>query len=652
MPGSARPCGPFPCVRPGYGDAAAIGHRIVRPYDWRYERLPALIRAYYGDQPAEAASPYRDGPAGVTTREAYEAAIGRLFASLGRPAPTLPAADGIAGGWDGVCARNDYAAALRFLRVFDGDAGLAARAERPVAWRTRLIGLCPAQADQVDALVSEMGAASAAEPALRDAAAYLTGAALFYSGRAAEAVAAFGALAGAGNAWIREAALYSQARALMVAGQKDWDGYSDFSRIDAAMLNRARAAFAAYSAAFPRGAYVDSASNMARRLAFLARDGNALNRLTIERFARLEDAKDFAEIGRTASSEITEYLDLEALTVQSFPFEHPLLAVTLRPHTPALAADPAGAFAALERAKPRYAAYPGLYELMAVPLLAAADKLEALTLAAPADAPLSVRTGVLYERAAALEHQKRYAEARAVLRGVARELPGVLTDDRFVADMFRLHLADGDYSEAFADGSPLASAEIAQDLFERVSSEETLRELAKGAGAGPLAAQRELQFRMLRERRWDDFLALYEQTGKRAPFTEAETAARTLARAADDPKGLFNVGYFLYQRHGGSGDCCPCEKLSDPPLARAAAGVAPIALYSEALSRLSRTPDEALEPKVLHHAILCFKESTDALACQRGVFDEIPRATRAAWFRRLKTKYAASPWAARTPYYY
>jgi hypothetical protein len=112
------------------------------------------------------------------------------------------------------------------------------------------------------------------------------------------------------------------------------------------------------------------------------------------------------------------------------------------------------------------------------------------------------------------------------------------------------------------------------------------------------------------------------------------------------------MGYFLYQRNGVGGDCCPCEKHRDPPPPRADAGVAPIALYGEALSGLARTPDEALEPKVLHHAILCFRESTAASACQRGVFDEIPRATRAAWFRRLKTKNAASPWAARTPYYY
>jgi hypothetical protein len=628
-----------------------MGGRIVRSYDWRSEGLFTLIRAYDGDQAAEVMARWESSSEGLT-REEYEAAVTRLFVSLGQPAPLLPSAGGTVRGWDGACAGNDYRAASRFLGVFAGDATLARHAGRLVAWRTRLVGLCPAQSAQVDALVSEIRSATASDPALREAAGYLAGAAFLYTGRAADAAAEFEALAHAGNGWIREAALYSMARALMVAAQKNWDGYSDFGRIDAATLGRARAAFASYSTAFPRGAYAASAANMARRLAYLGRDGRELNRLIIERFARLHDAKDFAEIRRTAGSEIGNYVDLKALTVETFPFEHPLLAATLRPHARALAADPASSLLALTRAKPRYAAYPGLYELMAVPLLAAAGEPAALTLAPPVDTPLSVMRGILYQRAVALERLKRYAEARAVLHGIARELPDVMTDDSFVADMFRLHLADGDYSDAFAAGSPLTNAEVARDLFERIGSEETLRALAKGTGAGPLAAQRELLFRLLRERRWKDFLVLYRQAGKPAPFTEAETAARTLARAGDDPKGLFNIGSFLHRRNGVGGDCCPCEKLSNPPPRHVDAGVAPIALYGEAITRLRRVRDEALEPEVLHHAILCFQESSDARACQRGMAVEVPKGARAAWFHRLKTKYAQSIWAARTPYYY
>ncbi len=159
-------------------------------------------------------------------------------------------------------------------------------------------------------------------------------------------------------------------------------------------------------------------------------------------------------------------------------------------------------------------------------------------------------------------------------------------------------------------------------------------------------------FRMLRERRWADFLALHEQAGKPAPFDEVETAARALARDGSDPKGLFNAGYFLHQRNGVPAPCCPCDRLSARLPTRVDAGVAPIALYAEALARLGERRDDDLEAKALHHAILCFKQSSDGMACLRGVFDEVPEATRAGWFRLLKTRHAASPWAAKTRYYY
>jgi hypothetical protein len=159
-------------------------------------------------------------------------------------------------------------------------------------------------------------------------------------------------------------------------------------------------------------------------------------------------------------------------------------------------------------------------------------------------------------------------------------------------------------------------------------------------------------FRLLRERRWPEFLALYEKAGRPAPFTEVETAARALARDHSNPKGLFDAGYFLHRRHGAADACCPCRRLTDAPPAYAETGAAPIALYVDALARLAARRDGELEAKVLHHAIMCFKESNDALACRRGVFEAVPRTTRAGWFRLLKTKHAASLWAAKTPYYY
>lgn len=147
-------------------------------------------------------------------------------------------------------------------------------------------------------------------------------------------------------------------------------------------------------------------------------------------------------------------------------------------------------------------------------------------------------------------------------------------------------------------------------------------------------------------------LDLCEKAGKPDPFPEVETAARALARTADDPKGLFNVGLFLHQRNGVSGDCCACERLESPPKAVIDGGIAPIGLYADAITTLSAAPDASLELKALHDAIMCFKERSDAAACQRGYADPIPKETRTGWFKRLKAKYPRSTWAAKTPYYY
>ncbi len=199
-------------------------------------------------------------------RARYEAAVGRLFAALGRPAPDLPPATLEGREWDGVCARNDYDAATRFLEIFAGDEALAPYAARLVVWRTRLIGLCPAQVRQVDGLIEEIRLAAAAEPAMRDAAEYIVGAAHLYAGRGDEAATIFGEVAGSSNGRLREAASYSRGRALLVAAQAAWDGYSDFARIDGAKLEGARAAFAAYVAAHPDGRYVASAEGLTRRI--------------------------------------------------------------------------------------------------------------------------------------------------------------------------------------------------------------------------------------------------------------------------------------------------------------------------------------------------------------------------------------------------
>lgn len=650
-PATARPCGFWECDRSGYGDANALHGVIIRSRDWRSQRLATLIRAYHGEVPATMASGTDTPLVSVVTRAEYEAALARLFAALGRDVPTLPAPTKDGPGWDGACALNDYAAALRFVDGLAADAALGPHAERLVAWRTRLIGLCPSNGDAAGSLVSELDRAGAAERGLRDATTYLAGATLFYAGKAADAASRFEGLRSSTHAWIREAATYSYARALMVAAQVDWDGYSNYDQIDGEILDRSTAAFGEYLKAYPRGRYVESATNIARRLAYLAGDSETLNRLAIERFTRLLAAKDFDEIGLTAGNEITQYVDVNTITVDDFPFDSPLLAATLLPHVSALAEHAADALERLAAARDRYRAYPGLYELVAVPLLAAAKRPEAYTLDVPAETPPAVRYGVRYERALAFEKNGRGVDARRALHQVAVALPALVTDDVYVADVFRLHLAAGDYSDAGEAGSPFLNPEVAADLFERIASEQTI--LAMAAGDVAPAAHAELLFRMLRQTRWKEFVDLYDRAGKPAPFTEVETAARSLASNPTDAKGLFNVGFFLKLRNGYAHPCCPCEKLKEAPPAVNDSGASPVRFYMDALDALDEHPDPTLEPKILANAIQCFKESTDGAFCRRGLGAAIvDKPTRAAWFKRLKTAYPMSSWAKETKYWY
>ena len=341
LPMAARPCGFDPCDRAGYRDASALDAKILRPGDWRYQRLPALIAAYLGEGAAAAVAAGAGAAEDASTydaqrasRASYEAAVAGVFAALGRPAPALPEAVKVAPAWDGVCARNDYDAAARWLEAIRTDAALVRHAEQLVTWRTRIVGLCPADREPVDALVAEMQTAAAAAPAIADAVTYLVGTVRFYTGGAAEAALGFDAASRAGNAWIREAGAYSVGRALLVAAQSNWDGYSASDGIDRATMARAREAFGAYVARFPRGRFAQSAIGLERRIAKLEGDNARMNALIVERFAQWLDVKAFDAIGRTGLSEIANYLDLSALTVDTFPFEHPMLAATLRPHVP------------------------------------------------------------------------------------------------------------------------------------------------------------------------------------------------------------------------------------------------------------------------------------------------------------------------------
>jgi hypothetical protein len=318
--------------------------------------------------------------------------------------------------------------------------------------------------------------------------------------------------------------------------------------------------------------------------------------------------------------------------------------------------DPLRALEALAAQRAAYEHYPGLYELVELALLDAAGRPQALALQVAPQAPLPIRHSFQHLQALAHERAGKTARALALLRQLGQAEPALARDHGFAADFVRLHLASGDFGEIFAAGSPLASAEVAAGVFDSVFPSAVLQRLAAvGSGEGPQAAAGVLLFRHLLSGRYREFLDLYDAAGRPEPFGEVETAARTLAGSPDDSKGLFNTGYFLHVRRPAPPTCCPCERLPEglvhvPEEDRA--GEPPIRYYVRALEGLKDGRDGELEAKVLHHAILCFRQGSAGFSCLQGGGDAIPLATRKGWFQRLKKRYARSSWAQRTEYYY
>lgn len=121
--------------------------------------------------------------------------------------------------------------------------------------------------------------------------AYLQAAEAFYAAQWATARTGFVGLAAAApkgrakaaDPWVAEAALYMVARSdLNAAMAGAFDQYGDFAgpaKVDQSAVARARAGLAAYLAAYPRGAWADSARGLVRRAFWLAGDTRGLAQL-------------------------------------------------------------------------------------------------------------------------------------------------------------------------------------------------------------------------------------------------------------------------------------------------------------------------------------------------------------------------------------
>ncbi|WP_026191312.1 hypothetical protein [Methylosinus sp. LW4] len=188
------------------------------------------------------------------------------------------AASAFADGEGTRCVSLDSGRAA-FTAAVEAEPALSAEERRALmAARDKIAPSC--RNEKADAAAQNALAQVAPSAAGQEFASYLIGADAFYEGYFDRALERFGKLETARNAWLREAARYMTARALLNKAQigafADFDATATPNVTDRATLTAAQAAFQTYLKSYSTGRYAASAQGLLRRVYWLAADDERL----------------------------------------------------------------------------------------------------------------------------------------------------------------------------------------------------------------------------------------------------------------------------------------------------------------------------------------------------------------------------------------
>lgn len=574
------------------------------------------------------------------------------------------------------CRTNDLETAGGFYEGL-AKANIASESKSAVALaRHKMLAVCTggSQGPDIAALTTELGQLASIEDR-KEHANYLLAALLLYTGKAADAETKWHDLAEtARDPWLKEASLYLEGRAGLVASQGLWNGY-DPPKIDSARVDAAEKAFKAYVAKYPNGPYAKSAIATDRKIARLRGDLPLLRKSLWTAFDAALAQKLSAKDARVLVNEIDRY----ALSGSTAPVDsnNPLVLVTELLY---FARDPKVTRARLEDVakavdaqKAAFDPYPGLYayaQARAALSLGDADKALASLSGARAKAAGMLATSLALVEAEAWEAKGSFAEARVLWKEQAQAEAdlGDLIRRPLQTGLARNYVLAGNLVEGLATGSGVTEPWLQSEMVERLASEAELRRIAAATDIGPLLRDKAtsiLLARLLLREQYAEFTKLYDASSPaaRQSAESVATAARALAADTTDAKGRMNLGYYL-----ATAEIVSHLTHCTNPLSMAgqiATSVKnfevksyydfapPLDHYLSALSRLEKKPDGDLEAKVLFHAIMCFKNGENSGRCQwTKNYADIGEPTRAAWFKRLKAKYPKSKWAKELKYYY
>jgi len=678
-------CGQFPnayFLAPGNDSRANLGLLLEDQGIVHYR--PKAIPFHYGDFMEPENAPAAETGNGLPS----------LAADLGVGGDTVASAlQRLGASGYGRCLTDNTEAVEAFLREVK-KASLPGRDGALLAQeRLRFAGLCEKAMEGYRPLqVSEH-----AKPYAR----YLEAAAAFYAGRYEPAQAQFEALAADARDWVRETSLYMLGRVALNRAQVRLDLWSTPSaeNIDKAFLDRAASAFGDYLKAYPEGRYAESAKGLFRKIHWLEADNAAL-------------AADYqgwlAKMGSgTPSATVVDFID--ETESKANPAGNPVDALwaspvlaglgtlaSWRPHEETRRQMPPVGLEALAAHRSEFAS-AGLEPLWSYLGLAH-------TFWVAKNYPESIRQ-TASERIAAKSSNLAYS--RWVLRGLSfmalRQFPEaerhwletlktVEHPGRKVQAQWLLALTwneSGRLDRVYAKDSPAALPEI-QDYFIHKAKPALLETLLKRDDLPPHAkslAYFRLVSQWVRHRDFaaaERLLAVHPPSGfalaqdKLAPLSSegqkegyacpafGELLA-ALQKTPGSARWLNCMGDFLRAWNWNYPDPAIADEnpdefgahrwheSADYGLPAAAAEnvfggktYTSMDYYREAIERRGAGQAEEDLAYALHRATTCFAWSGNNHCGDQ----DIPKAQRAAWFKRLKTQHKNSPWAKGQKYYW
>lgn len=582
------------------------------------------------------------------------------------------------------CRTNDFDSTQAFVDQLAGTEALSAAERKALAdARVNLMTICGEGDPQPEDVLP--AATALTSPVAQAFGAYLAGADAFYRGDFAGARQHFAGLANSDQPWLKETALYMQARVELNLAQQDaFDEYDipDLAKIDRNAMAASEAGLKAYLQAYPEGLYYASARGLLRKIYWLLNDPRKFAAEYAWQFAQDEDS----DKRNMSARALIEELDVKLLpALKPEDIQDPtLLAVMdlIRLRKPAGDQSPTFTLEQLQAQKQRFASQPGLHDYLVATwhFYRGGDAAKALAALPASDtqAPMSLLVFSQESlRGLALEASGKNDEARDLWRQLLTRQPSGLQRGQLELALALNLSRNGKVAEIFAADSPIRTAPIREIVLRNVASADLLRQQAKDSAA-PAAERDNALFTLLyKELVFGDYahfqqdLALLPSPAPKVEEGNAwavgrfawagqsaadEYACPSLAKVTErleendgDGLALNCLGDFI-RTNGLDGfslnDQPPKDELGGSNTDFPGSPWSRLAGYQRTIDDPHASADEMAY--ALFRAVNCFAPA-GYNTCDG---QDIDKSKRKQWFQDLKRDYPGNPWAQKLKYYW